>query len=92
MEWLSADCMRPIRGEFLKVSWQAQKCRLVDIFPLIGEVWPQTTCEQLQALVDGKKCFLLIKVEYILISTTLFQFLFNWLFSVARALEEEHQR
>jgi len=61
-EWLNMDCMRPIRNEFLKVAWMAQKCRLVDIFPLMGDVWPQATCEKLIALVHGNECFLECKV------------------------------
>lgn len=76
-EWLSADCMRPIAGNFLRVAWQAQKCRLVDIFPLLGDVWPQSTCEQLLALVDGKECFLECKVIKCRDISTVIQFLLN---------------
>jgi len=61
-EWVSAECMRPIRREFLEVTWQAQKCRLVDIFPLLGDAWPQDTCEQFQMLIGGKTCSIEIKV------------------------------
>ena len=74
MEWLSAECMRPIRGDLRKVAWHAQKCRLVDIFPPLGDVWPQDTCEQLLTLVNGKKCFLESKVIYVSVTTAVFQF------------------
>jgi len=61
-EWVSADCMQPIKDEYLRVAWHAQKCRLVDVFPLLGDVWPQRTCERLQRLILGETCFLEIKV------------------------------
>jgi len=57
-EWLSAECLRPIKRKHLKVMWSAQRCHLVDICPLSGDNWPQETCEVLLNLVNEKKCFI----------------------------------
>ena len=61
-EWISRDCLRPLRREHMKVQWSAQQCHLVDISPLSGDNWSQQTCEILLALVNGKKCYMQNKV------------------------------
>ena len=65
-EWMTADCLRPIRHEYLKTPWFAQKCHLVDIGPPSGGGWSQGTCEALLSLVSGKKCFMNQKVVLLL--------------------------
>jgi len=57
-EWLSAECLRPIKRKHLRVMWSAQRCHLVDICPVSGDNWPQETCEVLLNLVNEKKCFI----------------------------------
>jgi len=63
-EWLGGACLQPIRRELLKIPWSAQKCHLVDICPLSGgDSWPQKTCEELFAVVIGKKCVIQTKAK-----------------------------
>ena len=61
-EWLSGECLRPIKRKHLRVMWSAQRCHLVDICPVSGDNWSQETCEVLLNLVNEKKCFIRNKV------------------------------
>jgi len=61
-EWLSADFLRPITREHMKIPWSTQKCHLVDVCPTLGDAWSQDACETLLSLVCEKTCYIASKV------------------------------